>query len=361
MRGRALLSWVAALGITVGAPVGSSATLRAQTPERFELRGERIAIYNLAGHATVEAGTGPAVVVEVRRGGTDAARLRIERGPIGDTETLRIVYADDRVVYRPDDRWRGQSTVRVRDDGTFSDWGRDRGRRSGREVEIRDAGPGLDAHADIRILVPRGQQITVYLAVGRMDAAGVTAALRLDGGATAVTVARSSGTIRVDVGSGSVRSSDTEGELDVDTGSGSVDVARHTGRMLRVDTGSGSVTLQGVRVDDLNVDTGSGDVTGSGVTARQVLVDTGSGDVELAFAGPPTDLAIDTGSGTVSLGLPAGFGARVELETSSGGIELDFPLTMQRWERDHVVGTIGGGGGHLKIETGSGDIRLRRT
>ncbi|MDH3495148.1 MAG: DUF4097 domain-containing protein [Gemmatimonadota bacterium] len=361
MRGQALLSWVATLGTAASALVGSSAALPAQAPERFELRGERVAIYNLAGHATVEAGSGPAVVVEVRRGGADAARLRVERGPIGDAETLRIVYPDDRLVYRPDDAWRGRSTVRVRDDGTFNDWSRDRGRRSGREVEIRDAGPGLDAHADIRILVPRGRQIAVYLAVGRMDATGLAGDVLLDGGATAVTVARSSGTIRVDVGSGSVRSSDTEGELDVDTGSGSVDVTGHTGRMLRLDTGSGSVSLQGVRVEELNVDTGSGDVTGSNVTAKTVLVDTGSGSVDLAFAGPPGDLAVDTGSGDVTLGLPAGFGARVELETSSGGIELDFPLTMQRWERDHVVGTIGSGGGQMKIETGSGDIRLRRS
>lgn len=350
-----------ALGAALAATVGPFQMARAQTPERFELRGARVAIYDLAGQATIEAGTGSAVVVEVRRGGPEAARLRVERGRIGDVETLRVVYPTDRVVYRPDERWRGRSTVRVRDDGTFNDWGRNGGWRSGREVEIRDSGSGLEAHADLRILVPRGQEIAIFLVVGRMEATGLAGQVLLDGGATTVTVARSTGSMRVDVGSGSVRTTDTEGELDLDTGSGAVDVTGHVGRMLRIDTGSGSVSVQGIRVDDLNVDTGSGDVSGSDVTARQVLVDTGSGRVDLAFAGPPSELAIDTGSGSVTLGLPAEFGARVELETSSGGIELDFPLTMQRWERGHVVGTIGEGGGHLKIETGSGDIRLRRS
>ena len=60
------------------------------------------------------------------------------------------------------------------------------------------------------------------------------------------------------------------------------------------------------------------------------------------------------------LGAGAGLrsAAEVEIETSSGDIETDFPLQVTRHSRDHVVGQIGSGTGRVAIETGSGDIRL---
>ncbi len=69
--------------------------LRAQAPERFPLTGDAVAIYNLAGMLRVEAGTGSDVVVELTRGGRDAAKLKVESGPLRDRTTLRVIYPDD--------------------------------------------------------------------------------------------------------------------------------------------------------------------------------------------------------------------------------------------------------------------------
>ena len=112
----------------------------AQTEQRT-VKGPTVAIYNLAGRLRAIAGTGDAVIVEITRGGADASKLRVEAGPIGGRETLRIVYPGDRIVY-PDSRSR--TSMNVRSDGTFSDgsWQdfRDRDR-----VDIRSYGPGLEA------------------------------------------------------------------------------------------------------------------------------------------------------------------------------------------------------------------------
>jgi DUF4097 and DUF4098 domain-containing protein YvlB len=48
----------------------------------------------------------------------------------------------------------------------------------------------------------------------------------------------------------------------------------------------------------------------------------------------------------------------VEIETSSGDIETDFPLQVTRHSRDHLMGRIGDGNGRIAIETGSGEVRL---
>jgi DUF4097 and DUF4098 domain-containing protein YvlB len=50
----------------------------------------------------------------------------------------------------------------------------------------------------------------------------------------------------------------------------------------------------------------------------------------------------------------------VDIESGSGGIELDFPVQTRRFDRDHLTGTIGDGRGTLRVDTGSGSVRIRR-
>jgi hypothetical protein len=348
-------AWVgAALALGAG-------PLTAQQAERFELTGQQVAIYNLAGEVTLEGGTGSAAAIEVRRGGAQGGQLVVERGPIGGRQTLRVIYPDDRIVYRPASGWRGNSELRVRDDGTFGDsWDRER-RDRGRSVQVRSRGDGMEAHADLRIVVPRGQRIEVYLAVGRISATNVDGNLHLDGGAADVTTSRTVGELSVDVGSGAVQVTDARGSLNLDTGSGEVSVTGMNGDQLVVDTGSGAVTVRDATATTMNFDTGSGEVEGTGLAADVVRVDTGSGGVDLAFTRAPRDVGVDTGSGGVTLTLPASFTAEVDIQTGSGGIDLDFPVQVSRWERDAVRGRIGDGTGRLTVETGSGGIRIRKS
>jgi len=329
----------------------------AEAQQRYELSGPVVAVYNLAGEITLEPGRGSAVVVEVTRGGRDASELQIETGPIGDAETFRVIYPADQVVYP--ELGRGSRTdLRVRPDGTFGDSGDWRG-RSGDRVRIAGRGSGLEAYADLSIAVPEGQEIRVYLAVGWMSARNVSGNLLMDTGSAPVTASGVRGSLDVDVGSGSVEVTDAEGDVRIDTGSGSVDATGVTGELLMVDTGSGSVTASTVDVGQLDINTGSGRIRADRVAARTVRLDTGSGSVNLQLTSEADDIEIDTGSGSVTLSVPESFGAQVDIETGSGGIELDMPITMRRWERDHVRGTIGDGSARLLIDTGSGSIHIR--
>jgi DUF4097 and DUF4098 domain-containing protein YvlB len=57
---------------------------------------------------------------------------------------------------------------------------------------------------------------------------------------------------------------------------------------------------------------------------------------------------------------PAGLGAAVELETGSGSIESDYPLTLVHRGEGSLEGTIGAGRGRIRVDTGSGAVRLVR-
>jgi hypothetical protein len=356
---------LAAAGVAVVALSAASAPIRI-APDLFpqsetvSLSGARIGIWNLAGQVSlVPADGGSAVTVQITRHGADAARLKVAQGMIGETQTLRIIYPGDRIIFRPGWNQGGDwsTELRVWEDGTFGGEGRSDG---GERVRISSSGSGLEASADLRVSVPKGQRITIELAAGDIVAENVNGQVSLDTDDGDITATRMTGRLDLDTGSGTVKVNGSDGDLSIDTGSGDVTASDLRGSDLTIDTGSGSVTVEGASADALSVDTGSGDVSGTGLAVRDLKVDTGSGGVELDYTTPPSNVDIDTGSGDVRISSPAGLSARVDLETSSGDIRTEFPVTMTSREHDELHGTIGDGQGRLHVETGSGDIILKK-
>jgi len=343
-------------GVLLFVALTAATRVDAQQPSRYSVSGDSVAIYNLVGDMRVEGGTGTAVTVEVTRVGPDASQLRIETGPIRGRETLRVIYPDDDIISPGHGGW-WNTELRVRDDGTFNDGGRGFG-RVGRQVRIRSRGNGVEAAADLRIMVPRGQKIAVYLGVGRAMLSNVDGRIRVDVSAADVTADHTKGQLTIDTGSGEVQVTDAEGEINIDTGSGTVEATRVHGASLLIDTGSGEVKATDIDSDDLNIDTGSGSVEIRNARTRALKVDTGSGEVDVRLLAPCDDIDIDTGSGGVTLAMPEGLSVMVDIETGSGGIDLGFPVQVRKLESDHVQGQIGAGKGRLKIDTGSGGIRL---
>ena len=325
--------------------------------ERYDVGGDHVAIFNLAGEITLTGTSGGAVTVAVRRGGADAEQLRVDVGDVGGVQALRVIYPSDRVVY---DRggWGGNTEVRVREDGTWDD--REQWRGRGDRVRVSSRGSGLDAHADLSIGVPRGQRVEIFLAVGRISAENVDGRVLLDTHAGGVVARSMSGFLSVDTGSGSVEVLGMQGDLEVDTGSGSVRVADVSGSEIGVDTGSGGVEATGLTASRIEIDTGSGGIDLLRSAARDVRLDTGSGSVEAELSGEVENVEVDTGSGSVTLRLPESLSATVAIETGSGGIEVDFPIAITRRSRDELRGQIGDGAGRIVVDTGSGSIRLLR-
>lgn len=356
------LAILAATIVTLSAASGliPSRIAAAQQPETISLTGTKVGIWDLAGQVSLfPANAGSAVLVEVTRRGKDGARLTSAHGEIGGVQTLRLIYPETHIVYRMTSREQNHwnTELRVRDDGTFNN---DDGGRGDRSVSISGEGDGLEAWADLKVQVPAGQRVTIHLAAGSISAENVDGDIRLDTDDGDVTTARTKGHLTLDTGSGDVKATGHDGDLLIDTGSGDVTASALHGHDLSFDTGSGNVTLDGAAADALSVDTGSGAVSASGLASGNVKVDTGSGDVELDYTTAPTDINVDTGSGAVRITSPSGLNARVDFSTSSGDITTEFPVTLTSHQRDELHGTIGSGGGHLHVETGSGDITLRK-
>ncbi len=334
------------------------ASLQAQQAERYTITGDEVAIYNLAGEVRLEPGGGPGVTAEVTRGGADAAKLKVVQSEVNGRRSLRIIYPGDKIQYARLSQ--GSSTqLRVRDDGTFSDRDDDEERRNeGRRVTIAGGGGGLAAHADLKLIVPRGKQVALYLATGKVNVVNVEGDLALDLASAPVTTSNTRGELRIEVGSGEVQVTQSRGDLSIDTGSGAVSVSDVRGEQVSIETGSGEVTATDVRTSQLSVETGSGDIRASNLMASAVELETGSGAVRADVSGEVWNVNVETGSGDITLRVPPTLGAEVDIETSSGDIETDFEVAVTRHARDHMTGRIGDGRGKIEIETGSGGIKL---
>ncbi|MGE5230300.1 MAG: DUF4097 family beta strand repeat-containing protein [Deltaproteobacteria bacterium] len=318
------------------------APLAAQGASRYTLRGADVALYDLAGAVQLEAGSGDAVVVDVARGGADAARLQVATGDLGGRATLRVISPGDRISYP--EMTDGSTEIRVRDDGTFGGdhhGDDDDDSDGGRRIRLSSGPGGLEAWADLRVSVPAGRTLAVHLGAGRLTATNVNGRLRLMAANAPVTVNGSNGELAIQVGAGTVRLSGIEGDLNVETGSGGVELTRARGSKLFVETGSGDVRINAARASRVGLETGSGTVT-----------------VELQES--PDRLVVETGSGDVAITAPADLSAELVMDTGSGDIDTDFPLSVTRSARDHLQGTIGDGKGKISVETGSGEIRLLR-
>ncbi len=189
---------------------------------------------------------------------------------------------------------------------------------------------------------------------------------------TEVRVSNISGNVAVRGVAGAVTVSTVSGDVEVRDASGRVEIGTVSGELrgyklagsIRVRSTSGDLRLEDVD-GDVSGKTVSGSITVLG-TLGNVEFQSLSGDVR--FSG---DLRADasfranTHSGDVRVTLPSNLNANVEVQTFSGSFRTAFPVTIQPGERvgarnRRMYGTIGSGGGRIRLETFSGDVTIEK-
>ena len=188
------------------------------------------------------------------------------------------------------------------------------------------------------IVVPAHTEVKSHTGSGSQTISGVAGPVEAGTGSGKLTLTDIGGDVIARSGSGSIRANEIAGAFDARTGSGSIRLTQVAPGDVVVKTGSGSSELHGV-VGALRVRAGSGRIE---VNGRQE----GTWD-------------LDSGSGSIRITLPEDAAFDLDAQTGSGGITLAHPLTIQgKVSKKHLQGEVRGGGNLLKIETGSGGIRI---
>lgn len=204
---------------------------------------------------------------------------------------------------------------------------------------------------------------------GRMGATRyeltVPAGTRVDANSVSgeITVRGTGGEVEAHSVSGGIIVEDAIGIVEAESVSGDIDLRRVSGR-ITVGTVSGEIDADEA-TGDLEANTVSGGVAVRRGKLRIFRSESVSAD--LIYEGtfdPAGDYRFNTHSGDVTVTIPANSGAQLDLETWSGNIASDFPLTLQPGEmtgrRRRMQFKVGTGGARLSAETFSGDIAIRR-
>ena len=123
------------------------------------------------------------------------------------------------------------------------------------------------------------------------------------------------------------------------------------------DTASGklkteALTATGAKAD---VNSVSGDIELDG-SFREVKAGSTSGEIDLKLRNGPAAIEVSTVSGEVDVELPAGTGFTLDYSTVSGELEYDFPLTKSK-DGKYVCGD---GACRMEVGTTSGSLSVER-
>jgi hypothetical protein len=156
-------------------------------------------------------------------------------------------------------------------------------------------------------------------------------------------------------GSGDIKDDGVGENAKLGTGSGSINATGLQNGFV-VNTGSGNIYAEQTGQGDVKAQTGSGNVELKGVDGS-LHAGTGSGNIKVTGT-PTSDWKLGTGSGGVELW--AGDAAfTLDASTGSGTVHTDQEMAVQgSFDKHHIVGKVRGGGPTVRIETGSGDIRV---
>ena len=167
--------------------------------------------------------------------------------------------------------------------------------------------------------------------------------------------------VKGESGSGDVYFKGNPGRLHLTAGSGDMQVAGGADSgSVSVHTGSGDVIFSG-NASSLSLGAGSGDITATAEVTKAAKLGSGSGDIVVHWKKVTAGASIrsSSGSGDVDMYFPADTVIGGKIATGSGDVNTDFPALIRGSHHSYTL-SGGPGGITVDIDTGSGDIDLRK-
>jgi DUF4097 and DUF4098 domain-containing protein YvlB len=217
----------------------------------------------------------------------------------------------------------------------------DEGDGGNRRHRNRDSG---DARYDVS--VPRGAKLILEAVSGDVTAKGSQGEIEASSVSGNVDVTDGVRSVSVESVSGDARAAQVNGSLHAETVSGELRAENVTGQ-VEASTVSGDITLTGIQSTDVRTETVSGEIRYTG-------------SIE-----PTGRYSYESHSGTIVLNIPRNAGASFSVETFSGSVNADFPITIPGREKatgrnreGHMEFTIGDGRARITAQTFSGEIEI---
>jgi hypothetical protein len=210
---------------------------------------------------------------------------------------------------------------------------------------------------DYTIEIPADSEIRSTASSGDVEVVGIKGPAIFTSGSGNVTARNIANDVQIRTGSGDLKLEQINGQIQATTGSGDVVIHSVKGA-VRLGTGSGDVEISHP-ADNVIADTGSGDVEVNDATA-DLRLHTSSGSIKISGNPNSTNFwDIRASSGDVNLNVPQSSSFRLYAHTGSGEINPKIPFVMEGTVANHELrARVGDGKARVEIETSSGTIEL---
>ena len=198
-------------------------------------------------------------------------------------------------------------------------------------------------------------------------------ALRTDGGAIQVSdisgnlkahtsggrmsFARLEGTLEGDTSGGFIEVEDCRGPIQIKTSGGHIKVSRGNG-VLSAHTSGGKIEVRNF-VGDTEVQTSGGGLELEKISGK-LVGETSGGGIRASISAPINgDIKLETSAGNIDLSIPPNAGLNIDANTSVGEVVSRLPIEATDVHRQHLRGTLNGGGKSVRLGTLAGNITIK--
>ena len=213
----------------------------------------------------------------------------------------------------------------------------------------------MDGRYTIR--VPKKFESDLHTQGGDVNASEITGNLTAKTSGGKLGFKHLEGTLTANTSGGSIELEDCRGPINVKTSGGDITVADGTGT-LDAKTSGGRIDVRNFS-GDTEVRTSGGNLTLQRITGK-LIGKTSGGSIRASIPGDVVgDVKLETSAGNIDLALPATATVDIDARTSVGEIFSQVPLETSTIDKEHLRGTMNGGGKSVQLETSAGNITLK--
>lgn len=164
---------------------------------------------------------------------------------------------------------------------------------------------------------------------------------------------------RITTSNGSIRFTEIQGDAKLHTSNGGVEVSRGKGN-LDISSSNGGIDVEEFAGSAV-IRTSNGHVHAEHIVGP-VEATTSNGAITLAFdASPKSNVRATSSNSSITVRMPSTSAARLRAATSNSSITSDFEVATQgEISKNHLEGTINGGGALLDLSSSNGAIKIEK-
>ena len=190
----------------------------------------------------------------------------------------------------------------------------------------------------VRLRVPERYDVDIHTAGGNVDIEEIRGDVKARTSGGSIKVDQIEGRVELWTSGGPIEAKEIRGDLTASTSGGRIRAAEVTGR-VKAHTSGGPIKVT--------------DVQGA------VDLHTSGGEISVRFTDAPEGV-LETSGGGIEVEFPEDVGADLDAKVSGGRVEVEHGILVQgSQDPQHVVGKVNGGGRRLRLRTSGGNIRVR--